>query len=647
MDDLQTVSFIDLLARCVQRCVVDWKLFCYRQSNDGSYVYNHARTGIIQFTRAQREIFLKLYVLYQFSLHMPKLEKVINATHAFEGYLEKCGREMSLNIRKVQSTDLVTPPPNTALAVDLLSTGTYTRMPTMLAQLAHAAKTNTVPLPPLSDEDADLTIERIYSEYRYMFNSAKCKDRGVKMECRNGQCILSHDGMFNIALIYDFCVWQALVAVPLVLDRLGCSTDGDIRNTFLVLIMYAVNIYNHEKRGNVFDSVFHCANVFASKLVMERLRTQAGDYRALRLTVIDYRMYVSTDPEHNLITCTEVSLSEGELLTLEVHSFPGFKDGSITGLTLKFSMDHLGDITFEVIELPLLTESCIIEHRLDQWLDRVAALLEQYQLDKLGVDGNFFMNYATGALNIAGLSIPFSLQESHVLTKVLQVREVLMECTKRIGMTPGQDVPIEALRQCWLWEPCQKCYTDNDSLIPTQAEPGDTSYNIEISEDPVSLSDKLKEATCDFWVYLCERPGAVHGAVGYKLEQSSELDNPDTGLLLTIGTHDEHIIGNKLLVTYGTSALGVLPLTAEYQQYTSTRKFLLTFLKFATQLADVSGFQAQPISPGDTQINAMFESCEVIFNSNQTCVIRYEGSRSEFTSHKEAADALRSMLTGI
>ncbi|GFE53096.1 cloroquine resistance associated Cg2 [Babesia ovis] len=629
MDDFQTVSFMDLLSQCVQRCIVDWRCFCYRQLNDESYVDSHARTGIIQFARAQREIFLKLYLLHEFSREQGKLDKFLEGIHSFDNYLEKCGRDLAMNLRKVQTSDLLVACPNTALAVDLLSTGRYTRMPTMLPQLAHSATTNTVPMPPISPNDADLAMERIYSEYRYIFKNAECRGRDVKMECHNGQCILTHENMFRITLIYDFCSWQALAAVPLVLDRLGCSTDGDARTSFLSLVMYAVAIYNTTKHGNIFDTIFDCANLYSGKLIMERLRSQACDYRGLRLGVTDYRYYVSSDPDHTLLSCSDVSLCSTDLLVLETSCFPGFKQGDIEGLTLKFQMDHRGDISLKILELPHLldfTAGTITEHRLDQWLDCVAQRLERHQLDQLDASGNFFMNYSTGALTLMGLSVPFSLHESGLLLQVIRVRDALLAHGKNLGLVPADNVSREALRQCWLKDACSHCALEAYSSTTT------------------ILHDQLREATCDFWTYLEDKPGAVHGVVAYKAGLT-QIGNPEIGVYVTVATHNEAIVGNKLLVTFGSEPLGLVGLSCPYSDYAQTRELMVTYLHFVTQFADICGFHTNPFSPGDDCIVGFLEKYEVSIKGT-IITVKHAGTTSEFGSLAAASTALRQMLKG-
>ncbi|KAK1444750.1 hypothetical protein BgAZ_106560 [Babesia gibsoni] len=412
MDDLSVVSFTELLSQCISRCVIDWCCFCDRQEKDDSFVDNHIRNGIIQFCRAQREIFLKLYLLHEFMLKQKKLDRIVEKAYAFENYLYKCGSDIAMNLRKVPTSDLLVACPNTALAVDLLSSGKYTRMPLMLPQLAESAVTNAVPLPPLSNEEADLTMSKLNSEYNLQFWRSKCKDLFITMEFRNGNCIIKREQFFSVTLIYDFFSWQTLSAVPLLLEQFGCSTDGEARTSFFTLINYCVAIYNKEKKGSIFDEIFASANLYCGKLIMDKLKSQASDYKSLKMTVTDFRYYVTSDPDHMLLSCSDIRPKEDEFLVLEVICFPNFQHDDLEGLTLVFKMDKCGRVNMETLEIAdLLRANDISEHRLDQWLENVAALLEKYQLNILNNTANVFMNHATGSLNIPGFASPLTLKE--------------------------------------------------------------------------------------------------------------------------------------------------------------------------------------------------------------------------------------------
>ncbi|GIX60855.1 cloroquine resistance associated protein Cg2, putative [Babesia caballi] len=631
MDDFQVLSFTDLLSQCLKRCVVDWRCFCYRQVKDESYVDSQARSGLIQFARAQREIFLKLYLVHQFMREQRKLDKVLQRIHFFETYLDNCGRDLALNLRKIP-LDLVEPCPNTAVAVDLLANGRYTRMPAMLPQLAEAAETNSVALPPLNDEEADMTMDRIYMEYRCQFRLSECRKKHVKMEFRNAQCVLIREGMFSVTLIYDFCSWQALGAVPLLLERLGCSTDGEARSSFFALIMYAVAIYNMENQGNVFDAVFNCANVYAGKILMERLKAQATDYRSLKLTVTDYRFYVSTDPDFTLLSCSDVTLSGSDLLVLEVSAFPGFKEDKVEGLTLTFQMDASGNVSVQIGELPeLLSDVNITEHRLGQWLDLAASRLERYQLDNMGVTGNFFMNYATGALHLSGLPVSFSLIESQQLLRVMRVRETLI--TAGYDDMPTDAVSRESLREIWKNEECPEC--------SSSASTGEG-----LVAPAVILSVPLREHVCDFWAYLEEKAGAIHGSAAYRLDCEGDLgDNLDAGIYLTVLTHDERIVANTIVIVVSGRPQGVIKLTRDFSEYYYVHSMLLGFARVVTPLAVFCGFETCPLSPDDIHMVATLEDVEITVDSSGYCEsVTHNHHTARYASSEEAVEALYDIM---
>ncbi|CDR97108.1 hypothetical protein, conserved [Babesia bigemina] len=652
MDDFQVVSFNDLLSHCVQRCVVDWRCFCYRQVNDESYVDSHARTGIIQFARAQREVFLKLYVLYRFMREQRKLDKLLENTYSFESYLDNCGRDVALNLRKVQQLELLVPCPNTALAVDLLSTGRYTRMPLMLQQLAESATTNSVPLPPLSPEEADPTMERIYSEYRMQFRRSECSRKQVVVEYNNAQCTLTREGMFRVTLVYDFYLWQVLLAVPTLLERFGCSTEGETRGTFLSLLMYAVAIHNTTNDRNIFDVVYECANLYVGKIIMERLKGQAVDYRSLRLMVTDYTYYVSSEPERSLLSCSDVEINDQQRLVLDVKTFPGFKEGDVESITLRFEMDGRGDISVATLELPgMIAESDITEHRLDQWLDVLANRLERYQLDKLDNSKYVFMNYATGSLNLKGLPAPFTLAESQPLMQCMHVREALMQVGN--GEEPCQDLSRVLLRDFWRNKPCEFCApSDNDEQAETRPKAASSRDIISLYlQDPNGalgvLSERLRELVIDFWIYLAEKPTPVHGAVAYRVDKTFDfVSKDDMQLYFTAFAHYGSIAGRALLIVKGSALQGVIRLTDDLSQYAGSRNMVLGLVNLASKVSHLYGFTTKPLAPADQTIVALLRGIMLTVNYMGVCdCVSHNGVTSRFNSTEAAYSFLKTMMT--
>ncbi|KAK1933271.1 hypothetical protein X943_002938 [Babesia divergens] len=621
MDDFQVVSFMDLLSQCVSRCVLDWRCFCERQERDESFVDNHVRAGIIQFCRAQREVFLKLYLLSQFMQEQNKLDRILEKVHSLENFLDKCGTEIAMVYILVAC-------PNTPLAVDLLSSGRYTRMPLMLPQLAESAVTNAVPLPPLSINDADLTMARIYNEYHLQFRRSACQDGVVSIECRNGQCIFTRKNFFSITLIYDFASWQALSAVPLLLQQFGCSTDGEARSSFISLMMYAIALYNSTNKGNVFDAIYESANLYCGKLLMERLKGQASDYRGLKLTVTDYKFYLTTDEDQMLISCSDVRPSVGELLVLDVACFPGFKYKRLEGITIRFKMDSCGEVCATIIEIPeILNEINISEHRLDQWLERVASLLEQYQLGIFKYEGNVFMNHSTGELQISGIPLPFTLEEADMLMQVIEVRSTLMTCKADHPIV--NSVSRDLLRNIWRRFQCPNC-----------------SDHMKVDTTPGMLGEQLKDFVCDFWFYMEDRTLAVHGVAVYEIGLGgAEIVELGIYLYLTVITHDQEIVGNALLALDGRTPLGTIMLTSEYTEYMHTQNRIIGFLRIIKKLSDWGTVTTKLFNHTDTHLVGLMNDVEFTVDAHGNCdSVTQDGITETFQSSEEAYKALTSKL---
>ncbi|GBE59161.1 cloroquine resistance associated Cg2 [Babesia ovata] len=581
-----------------------------------------------------------------------KLDKLLQKTYSFENYLDGCGRDLALNLRKAQQLDLVVPSPNTALAVDLLSTGRYTRMPLMLQQLAESATTNSVPMPPLGPEEADPTVERIYSEYRIRFRGSECRRKQAVVKYSNAQCTLEREGMFSVTLVYDFYTWQVLLAVPTVLERFGCSTDGEARTTFFSMLMYAVAIHNTQNKRNIFDVVYDCANLYVGKIIMERLKAQAVDYRALKLIVTDYTYYVSSEPEHMLISCTDVEMDEHNWLVLDIKTFPGFREDDAEYITLRFEMEGSGDISVTTLELPnLICESRITEHRLDQWLDILANRLEKYQLEKLGNSAYVSMNYATGSLNLKGLPVTFTLAESEPLMQCLHVREALMRVGG--GEDPCSELSREWLREFWRGRPCMFC-------PPTgHTEPVEPWDETELSAELIAplvqdansaeglLSEQLRQFVMDFWIYLADKPNAVHGAIAYRANNVFNFESTeDVELYLTAAAHDGHIAERVVLVIKESVLQGTIRLTDDLSHYAAAKNMILGIIHLANKISHLRGFTTEPLAPDHQTLVAFLRGLKLQINYMGVCdCVSQNGIFTRFNSMEAAYAFLNSMKT--
>ncbi|AFZ79375.1 hypothetical protein BEWA_022230 [Theileria equi strain WA] len=493
-DDFVAVPFSELLSRSVSRCITDWRWFCERTTTEGKAMNNRLRGALIQFCRSQREVFLKLRVLYDIAKMQTRIDKMIENADVFDGYLKKASDDLCRNLCTITTTDLIKPCGNTSLAADLLSCGTYTRMPLMIPTLVKCAVSSSLPVPPLSDKDVDDTMERIYDEYLYIYKLSNiCNMEGISIQRANAQCTLEKKDFFTVTLIYDFNAWQVLDVTLLVLESSGHSSSGEIKTSMHTLL----NMHIYANKENVFDCVYKVCNTFCGKLIMDRLKKQATEYKIAQFIVTEVKYYTSdTD---SIILCSDVFLEESSFIFLDVSIFSGFVYKDTQGLTLQFKMDHNGNVSVSTMQVPFLDEKNICNTMLDHWIHKVFVELEKYQFS-IHENPNVYVNYCNGALKIPEINGEFTLDEHSHILQLLEIRKFVN--TLHPELKRYKHSSDDFVKKLWISEKCSLCEDTSEITIENHV---------------------MKEALTSDWFLIEEMSSnEIHASASFLLEEENE-----------------------------------------------------------------------------------------------------------------------------
>ncbi|KAK2197016.1 Mediator complex [Babesia duncani] len=629
------VPFLDILSQLVLCCVVDWARFCSRKASEDDYNKDQMRGALVQFCRWQRELFLKLYVLFEFSLRCKNLGKLIEGTFAFDEFLSKTARDLVFNVQKTLTSDLVVAPPGVSVAVDLLSMGSYKRMPRMLRDLAVASTLGSIPMVPLTNEEADFAILRLENEYRWLFGCSKCSKNGAILEINNGQCVLKLDQVFCMRLIYDFNTWQLLEAVPLFLQEIGASKDGEVKAGFQTILLLTLSSSTREA---VFDDLFYIACKYVGKVLVEHLHTQALEFMAANLIVLDCKLQESP-PEHATgemqLDSANSSHIEGALAQigtpfiarLDISCFPRFhhrvtpthEDQNETkiqqGVTISFIQSQEGWLRVELAEMPsLFSRDKITIPKLDYWLEQAACAIETFQLEQLGVD-NIRMCHASGGLFMSGLDAIFSLIEYPKLCEAIRMRNaLLLECSRKSNflnnlvptLSPsGSHAKLSPqISQLLATIKIREIVPLVCSMIQCKQCPAESTKG-----DSISINQWLYEKVCDvcFPVHFRNSSNALHAAACLHVESIENV-----ACIYSLMAHGSQVVGEGWICLESQIPRGILWLQSPLE-FHKVAPPLQLLLKLTTQF-----FDSNPLGPQDAQLDVYFKKCQVSVSMDAT-----------------------------
>ncbi|UKK02031.2 hypothetical protein MACK_001385 [Theileria orientalis] len=387
IDDFVGVSYMDLLSKSLTRCIIDWKCFGERIVSETNK--NNLRVALIQYCRGQREIFLKLKVLFDLVKYQKNIDKLLQYSTQYDEYIENSIQDLSKNICVIENN--IMPAPNVTLGVDLLNTFSYTRIPSMIGEISKSSVDNTIPVMKIDSGTIDLCLNRLQIHFYVLFKLSECSSV-CKVAFNNGVCCFTRDNFFNIELLYDFSQYQ-ITKLKLLINNYYVNNMVNIINYILnhrlthktkVRGIQATNTPNSEllndredrKVDNIFDIIYNITNSYIGKLIMKYLYKQVINYNNNKYIVYNYE-HVVDDDNFNL---NELSEDKEVVEKLKVECCNKYKNKKDSGVTMVFTRKENGDVNLRVEELNLSYLGVHV-YNLDYWLHKLSDELEKYQLE--------------------------------------------------------------------------------------------------------------------------------------------------------------------------------------------------------------------------------------------------------------------------
>ncbi|EAN32762.1 hypothetical protein TpMuguga_02g00479 [Theileria parva strain Muguga] len=289
MDDDYNVLFITLLNNCLSRCIIDYN--CLNKqliNNEGSNVV--LRNLLIQFTRVQREIFLKLKVIFDLTKYEKRINKLLQEIN-IDYFNQNVVQNLNRNLLSL-SNQVNDPPPNIKLSVDLYNNLRYERMPAMMAEIAKSV--NTIPVIKYSDEEIKSCIFNIKLHFSIHFQQYKMSysnnDESIDEEVEPGNggssvgeirfinniCNYRRNNYFDVEILFDFKRYQIIFV-----SVLGQTTNSP------TLMAYLNQVLN-TRSGNVFMVLDSAIMKYVNKLILQNLYKQTQAYYSAGHVVFNY-----------------------------------------------------------------------------------------------------------------------------------------------------------------------------------------------------------------------------------------------------------------------------------------------------------------------------------------------------------------------
>ncbi|ANQ05842.1 Uncharacterized protein PCOAH_00000870 [Plasmodium coatneyi] len=211
-DDYKGISYGMILKKVVRRSINDWSLFCDRVDNDNGDNCDYLRSALIQYCRHMRECFLKLLEVNTFRKNYKEINDTIKLILEYrENYRElKSKYQYDLYLCKVKLMDLQVNESNVLCAMDLLSTGRYTRFPLLFKEIL-ANPTDSF-IPNLDMNQIKILKKRIVDEFLINYYSSRIPKDKVNFIFSDGMMELDVVNEVKVSLITDFVTWSIVKA---------------------------------------------------------------------------------------------------------------------------------------------------------------------------------------------------------------------------------------------------------------------------------------------------------------------------------------------------------------------------------------------------------------------------------------------------
>ncbi|UKJ90435.2 hypothetical protein MACJ_001368 [Theileria orientalis] len=387
IDSFVGVSYVDLLSKSLARCIIDWKCFVERIVSETNK--KNLRIALIQYCRGQREIFLKLKVLFDLVKYQKNIDKLLQYSTQYDEYIDNSVQDLSKNICVIENN--IMPAPNVTLGVDLLNTFSYTRIPSMIGEISKSAVDNTIPVMKIDPDTIDLCLNRLQIQFYVLFKLSECSSV-CKVDFKNGVCCFTRENFFHIELLYDFSQYQ-ITKLKLFINNYYVNNMVNIMNYILnhrlthktkADAIPETNAPNSElcndkedcNVDNVFDIIYNITNSYIGKLIMKYLYKQVINYNNNKYIVYNYEHSV----DDGNVKANELSEEKEVVERLKVECYNRYKNRKDSGLTMVFTRNENGDVNLRVDQLNLSYPG-VHNYNVDYWLYKLSDELEKYQLE--------------------------------------------------------------------------------------------------------------------------------------------------------------------------------------------------------------------------------------------------------------------------
>ncbi|CAA9986159.1 Cg2-like protein [Plasmodium knowlesi strain H] len=247
-DDYKGISYGMILKKVARRSINDWSLFCDRVDNDNGDNCDYLRSALIQYCRHMRECFLKLLEINKLKKNYKEINDIIKIILEYkENYRElKNKYQYDLYICKVKIMDLQINESNVLCAIDLLSTGKYTRFPLLFKEILMNPSDSFIPN--LDMNEINILKKRIVDEFLINYYSSKIPKDKVNFIFSDGLIELDVVNEVKVSLITDFVTWSIVKADIFFLRQMNLHSSHNLN--LIRLVSYGVVQKMNEKMAS-------------------------------------------------------------------------------------------------------------------------------------------------------------------------------------------------------------------------------------------------------------------------------------------------------------------------------------------------------------------------------------------------------------
>ncbi|CAI7717711.1 mediator of RNA polymerase II transcription subunit 14, putative [Plasmodium vivax] len=237
-DDFKGISYGMMLKKVLRRSINDWSLFCERVDNDSGENADYLRSALIQYCRHMRECFLKLLEVNAFRRNYKEINETIKLILEYrESYRElKSKYQYELYLCKVKMMDLQINESNVLCAVDLLSTGRYTRFPLLFKGIISNPSDSFIPN--LNVNQINILKKRIVDEFLINYYTSRIPKDKVNFSFSDGFIELDVVSEVKVSLITDFVTWSVVKADIFFLRHMNLHSSHNLN--LISLVSYGV-----------------------------------------------------------------------------------------------------------------------------------------------------------------------------------------------------------------------------------------------------------------------------------------------------------------------------------------------------------------------------------------------------------------------